>query len=71
LKLHYGDRDDDDVIDQLAGLFAESDNEAKTKDLLRRLKMKFDSEDADEFKKPTADQDLTEAETEKLGGDTD
>ena len=68
LKLHYGDRDDDDVIDQLAGLFAESDSEAKTKELKRKLKQKLDSEDADEFKKPTADQGLSEAETEKLGG---
>ena len=66
LKLHYGDRDDDDVIDQLAGLFAESDSEAKTKELKRKLKQKLDSEDADEFKKPTADQGLSEAETEKF-----
>jgi hypothetical protein len=39
--------------------------------LKRKLKQKLDSEDADEFKKPTADQGLSEAETEKLGGDSE
>jgi len=67
LKLHYGDRDDDDVIDQLAGLFAESDSEAKTKRLQEQLKETFDSEDANEFKKETADQALSEKEKENLG----
>jgi hypothetical protein len=71
LKLHYGDRDDDEVIDQLAGLFAESDNEAKTAELKKRLMKKFDSEDADELQKPTADQEKTEEEIEKLRGDAE
>ena len=71
LKLHYGDRDDDEVIDQLAGLFAESDNEAKTAELKKRLVKKFDSEDAGELQKPTADQEKTEEEIEKLKGDAE
>ena len=66
LKLHYGERNDDTAIDQMMGLFAQSDNEQETADNLERLEGVFDETDAQELKKSTADQELSDKEKKNL-----
>ena len=71
LKLHYGDRDSDDLIDQLSGLFSLSDDENESARIKKAIADSMTDEDVENFQEPTETQELSSSEKKLLEGSDD